>query len=276
MIVETGTQVVEIREEIAKMKDSEDGFQLVKGRKAAKKNEETQVKGITVSNRFDVLSQEETFIIGDSIIAGQKEGFANMNKRRKVISFPKCNTSKVREEIKKLELQSKESVIITHVGSNELFMRKDRTGNSEPIVKDLKNLVDTMAEKTDRGIVVGMFPRRYVNRYAHSKAIAINERISKYCLGKKITFIDMWDKYVGKWHYYKKDGIHLNELGNNVLEKALTKAWGEIRRTNNTEDNGTVSKKVPEEKATPTKVVDENPQEENGLGNFFEGFPKGN
>ena len=276
MIVETGRQVVDIREDIVKMKDSEDGFQVVKGRKAAKKNKETKDKGITVSNRFAVLSQEETFIIGDSIIEEQRESFANMNKRkRKVLSFPRCTTSKVSEEIKKLDLQSKESVIITHVGSNELFTKDNRTGNSEPIVKDLKNLVDTMAEKTNRGIIVGMFPRRYVNRYAHSKAIAINERISKYCLEKKITFLDMWDKYIGNWHYYKKDGIHLSELGNKVLEKALTKAWEEIC-TNSTEDNGTGSKKVPEEKATTTKVVDENPQEQDGLGNFFEGFPKGN
>ena len=44
-----------------------------------------------------------------------------------------------------------------------------------------QRLVNEVSEKTYKGIVVGMLPRSYVSHFALSKAIAINERMKKYC-----------------------------------------------------------------------------------------------
>ena len=84
------------------------------------------------------------------------------------------------DEVEKLEIQSRNSCVIAHVGSNDLYLRGGRVGNSEPIVKDMKRLVNKVSEKTNKGIVVGMLPRSYVSHFALSKAIAIiNERMKK-------------------------------------------------------------------------------------------------
>ena len=86
------------------------------------------------------------------MVGGQTERFANFNKnKRKVKSFPGCRVNKVTEEVEKPEIQSRNSCVIAHVGSNDLYLRGGRVGNSEPIVKDMKRLVNKVSEKTNKG-----------------------------------------------------------------------------------------------------------------------------
>ena len=263
-IIESGKEIVEIREEIVAMKNREE-FQTVKGRKAAKGSRVEEVKGIKIRNRFAVLSQEETLLIGDSIVREQKDSFANMNKQKRTVkSFPGCKTKKVVEEVRKLKLQSKKSTVITHVGSNDLFLRGNKTGNSEEIVKDLMSLVDITAEKCNNGIIVGMLPRWYESHYALSKAIGINDRIKKYCTQKKVEFLDLWDTYKGKWQYFKEDGIHLSKPGHKKLGEILTRKCEELMSsTNSTADD------------PPNTLTHKDPTND-VLENSFEGFPTGN
>ena len=109
-----------------------------------------------------VLSEEETYLIGDSLVREQTEYFANKNKQRRTVrSFPGCKVGKVTEEVGKLEPQSGNSCIIARVGSNDLFSRSTKEGESEAIFKDLETMVNRVADKTTRGIVVGILPRHY-------------------------------------------------------------------------------------------------------------------
>ena len=104
------------------------------------------------------------------MVGGQTKRFANFNKKkRKVKSFPGCRVNKVTEEVEKLKIQ-RNSCVIAHAGSNDLYLRGGRVGNSEPIVKYMKRLVNKVSEKTNKGIVVGMLPRSYVSHFALSKA----------------------------------------------------------------------------------------------------------
>ena len=153
-IVESGREIVEIRQEIAAVKSNSE-FRVVGGREAARGFVGGDWGGVALTNRFSVLSREETYLIGDSMVGGQTEIFADFNKnKRKVKSFPGCRVKKVTEEVEKLEIQSRNSCFIAHVGSNDLYLRGGRVGNSEPIVKDMKRLVNKVSEKTNKGIVV--------------------------------------------------------------------------------------------------------------------------
>ena len=134
------------------------------------------------------------------------------------------------EEVEKLEIQ-RNSCVIAHVGSNDLYLRGGRVGNSEPIVKDMKRLVNKVLEKTNKGIVVGMLPRSYVSHFALSKAIAINERMKKYRDQKKVEFIDLWGMFVGKRHLFRKDGIHLSEAGQRKFGEILNKECEKVMRS---------------------------------------------
>ena len=225
-IVETGRQVVEVREQIASSKDTAN-FKTVKGKKSTNISDKEQ--HINLTNRYAALVDEvddteiETYVIGDSIVREQTHHFAKKNtQKRKIQSYSGCKAKKVIDEVKALKIRKKNTCIIANAGGNDLFLRGDHVGRTEPLIKDLTCLVDAVANKTDRGILMGIMPRVYASYFAMSKAIGINERIKKYCIQKKVEFIDVWDSFVGKRQFFRRDGIHLNEVGHRRLEEILT------------------------------------------------------
>ena len=222
---------MEIRQEVAAVKSNSE-FRVVGGGKAARGFVGGGWGGIALTNRFSVLSREETYLIGDSMVGGQTESFANFNKnKRKVKSFPGWRVNKVAKEVEKLEILSRNSCLIAHVGSNDLYLRGGKVGNSEPIVKDMKRLVNKVSEKTNKGIFVGMLPKSYVSHFTLSKAIAINERMQKYCDQKKVEFIDLWGMFVRKRHLFRKDGIHFSEEGQRKFGEILNKEGKKVMRS---------------------------------------------
>ncbi|MEL7079453.1 MAG: hypothetical protein AAGM46_26485 [Cyanobacteria bacterium J06582_2] len=264
-ILETGQDIVTIRNEIELLKDNED-FQIVKGKKKAKKVEAQNPQPTPVTNRFALLAQEETVLIGDSIIRDQANHFANNNKRaRKVKSLSGCKTKQIVKEVENLKISNRDSCIIANVGSNDLFLKGNKIGNTEPLIKELESLVDKIKGKTDKGMLVGILPRLNVNYFALSKAIGINNRIKDYCNKKKVKFIDPWNNFMGKSWHFKKDGIHLNTTGSKRLGDILNSGCLELLK-NNSHDTGCheVDPPLPQ-------LIDETEADKS-----FEGFSKEN
>ena len=262
-IVETGKQVVEIRKEIALSQESRN-FQVVRGKKLSKVSDKKQ--GISVTNRFATLEDEadtpevEAYVIGDSIVREQAHHFAIRNKkRRKVQSYSGCKAKKVIDEVKALKVKNNNTCIIANAGSNDLYLRDNKIGNTEPLVEDLKSLVNSVAEKTSNGTLIGIMPRIYASYFAMSKAIGINERLSKYCSQKNVEFIDVWETFVNKRQYFRRDGIHLNEAGHKKLGEILCQQYDRVKNRVNQ------SHKTPE--TTPTQV------QASLADNSFVGFP---
>ena len=264
-IVETGRDLVQIRQEICSIKD--DGFQMVNRKKSAKTTEQPKVQAIPLSNRYTLLAEKETFeaiIIGDSLVRDQSNHFVAKNKRsRKVMSMRGCKVKKAVEEVKKLELSNRDSCLITNVGSNDLYLRGNKNASTEPIVKEIKNLVDAVKGKTDKGMIVGILPRCDASFYTLSKAIGINERIKAYCTKEKIKFLDPWDNFVGKQRYFKKDGIHLNTAGSKRLGDLLNSGFEQLKMTKSSK---------PEIDLETAQLFEDSEEP----GTPFEGFPKEN
>ena len=274
-IVESGRDIVEIRQEIASIKERNE-FLKVKGKKVPTKSAANRGNGIVLTNRYAVLSEEDTSLIGDSMIREQTDNFANKNKQRRIVkSFPGCKAVKVTEEIRKLKPKNRNSCIIAHAGSNDLFSRSSRDGNSEPIVKDLKAMVNAVAEKTNKGIIVGILPRRYTSYCTLSKALGINERIRKHCDTLKVEFLDLWNVFMTKWHLFKKDGIHLNDAGHRKLGEILNRECEKLANLDScsSEESSSQVQEVLEGQAPPL-VLDDSSTE--SLEGSFIGFPKEN
>ena len=229
---ENGSSIVDIRERLA-AKEKEKGlnnpaskFTLVRGKKAAKPVTKEKTE-INLSNRFALLSreEEETIVLGDSMIRGQGSHFGAGNiKKRKTLSFPGSKINKITNEVKKLELKNRKSTVIVQAGGNNLFLREGKVGDTEPVMKEVEELVEAVSEKTDRAIIVGIIPRIYVSHYALSKAIGINERIKTICKKRGYGFLDPWDTFLGNRQLFNKDGIHFNEAGQ--------RKFGELLKTN--------------------------------------------
>ena len=179
------------------------------------------------------------------------------------------------DEVRKLKPKNRKSCIIAHAGSNDLFSRSSRDGNSEPIVKDLKAMVNAVAEKTNKGIIVGILPRRYTSYCTLSKALGINERIRKHCDTLKVEFLDLWNVFMTKWHLFKKDGIHLNEAGHRKLGEILNRECKKLANLDScsSEESSSQVQEVLEGQAPPL-VLDDSSTE--SLEGSFIGFPKEN
>ena len=226
---ETGVGLVEVRNQLAEIKTQDkDGFTRVSGRRAAKPK--SSLKNDTsftcISNRFALLAteEEETFLVGDSMVSDQGRCFGKGNKgKRKVRSFPGASTKKIGEEVKKMKVESKKSSIIVHAGSNDLYLRNGKVGQTEEIVEELEEVVNSIASKTDNGMLVGIFPRLNASYYALSKAIGINDRIEVICQRKGVRFLNFWDKFITNRSFFRGDGVHFNEKGKTLFGDLLHK-----------------------------------------------------
>ena len=278
-IVDTGKQVVEIREEIASFKESRD-FQVVRGKKSTKSNDKKP--GITVSNRFTPLADEadtpetEAYVFGDSIVREQAYHFALKNKRqnkqRKVLSYSGCKAKKVLDEVIALKVKNNNTCIIANAGGNDLFLRGNKIGNTEPLRVDLESLVDTISKKTGKGILIGIMPRIYTSYCAMSKAIGLNMRMDKYCSKTNVEFIDVWDTFANKRQYFKRDGVHLNEAGHKKLGEIIGQTYDKVK------NKAKPSHKIPESSSSQDLVcITQEPSptqvQESLEENIFEGFP---
>ena len=129
-------------------------------------------------------------------------------------------------------------------------------------------LVHDVADKTNRGIIVGMLPRSHASHHTLSKAIGINERIKKLCCQKKVNFLDLWQVFVGKRQYFGKDGTHLSKMGQRKLGDILGRECEKMISSDRSGDKDSPSE-------TPTPQIQEVPEEDN-CENSFVGFPQGN
>ena len=122
-----------------------------------------------------------------------------------------------------------------------------------------------------------MLPRKYTSYYAQSKAIGINERVKMYCSQKKVEFVDVWKIFIGKWKYFRKDGIHLSEIGHRKLEEILSRECARLMNSDQ-KNTGPSPDDMPSSQVQETlekRNLKETPENSN-LDNSFEGFNSGN
>ena len=211
--IKTGTK--EGRENIGR--NREDQFIKATGRRVTTRKPKEQPKNETVTqNRFSLLSEkeEETVLIGDSMVKDQGKHFGLKNKnKRKVRSYPGANAKKLEEELRKMEINNNKTTVIVQASGNDLFLRNGNTGQTEPLIAQLERTVKTVQNKAKKAIVIGILPRLNVSHYALSKAIGINDRLESICQQNKVKFINLWDTFYGNRKFFRRDGVHFNEEG---------------------------------------------------------------
>jgi hypothetical protein len=118
----------------------------------------------------------------------------------------------VTKAISDLKIQKTSCLVVT-VGGNDQFLRKGRTGFTEPIMSLFGEIISKVKEKSDKCVIVGLVPRMHLGGEAHSMAIAINRRLAGLCRPKNVQFLDPWDAFKGQRALFNADGIHLTDAG---------------------------------------------------------------
>ena len=220
-------EIQEEKENTSKNRDQQ--FIKATGRRVTTRKTKELSNNVTATkNRFSLLSEneEETVLIGDSMVKDQGEHFGLKNKRkRKVRSYPGATTKKIEEEIGKMKIENKKTTIVVQASGNDLFLRNGNAGQTEPLVKQLERTVETVKKSTTNAIILGILPRLNDSHYALSKAIGINDRLERICQKHSVKFLNLWDTFYRNRMLFRKDGIHFSEEGKrrygNILNNKL-------------------------------------------------------
>jgi len=188
----------------SKGKDVDDGSWQVVGRRVA------PCKGKPIN-----------LLVGDSLVGRQtSQRFRQLREDNRVLSFPGARIERVTREIATLELD-RNSTLVVSVGGNDLFLNQRKSGSTEKIMRDFGALARAMRAKTNRGVVVGLVPRRFATREHYSKASWINRRLETLCRAHSLRFVKVWDKFFGKNHMFWRDGTHFSGRGSALFAEHL-------------------------------------------------------
>jgi hypothetical protein len=169
-------------------------------------------------------------LIGDSMVRKVGPYFTASNPANRVVGcLPGAGMERLTKAISNLRLEQGNSLTVM-AGGNDLFLRKGRTGNTEPVMSMFVDMVGKVKEKTNKAIIVGLIPRMHLGGEAHSKAVWLNKRLARLCLSENLRFLDPWEAFKGQKALFNADGIHFNDAGarkfSRLIDNMLFKSLG--------------------------------------------------
>jgi lysophospholipase L1-like esterase len=209
----------------------------------------------TSNNNSNSHNELTNNLVGDSLVRGLGNRFTELNPLNRIAEeIPGANLSQVRAAVSKMTTDKRSSIIVL-AGGNDLFLRKGRTGHTEPFMANTKALIKTVKAKSEKGILIGLVPRLNTGREAYSKAIALNRRVRELCDTEGVRFINPWYAFENKRALYGKDGIHLNAEGSrqlaDIINARLYKDLGKPTKQGNPGTNKPHAP-TPPPRTTPT------------------------
>lgn len=187
---------------------------------------------IETHNPFSLLEIEEsetnTFLIGSAIVQNMNKEFVLRNPNKRLSkSIPGGLILDVENEYKNLNIPVN-SLACTMIGSNDVYKKETRT---DDLVNKYRNLIKTLKEKTPNVLCIGILPRNLMGLRFLSKAIYFNTCLEKVCKEENVHYENFWNDFEDS-SLFRRDGVHLNEVGDARLGRLIDKAVNNIHRKN--------------------------------------------
>lgn len=167
----------------------------------------------------------ELYFVGDSLVAGWdvREAFPTYIVRNDGVSGARL------EDILTWNLDYRDKDVVMLVGTNnlgEIVNESTREQAIEDFVEEYRLTIETLAPR--KVFVISILPRNFdsdapdLNLCIEEVNFALSQMINELSNG---VFVDMHDDFLYKDKLnmdYSLDGLHLNDLGYNVLSKRLS------------------------------------------------------
>lgn len=167
----------------------------------------------------------ELYFVGDSLVAGWdvRESFPTYIVRNDGVSGARL------EDILTWNLDYRDKDVVMLVGTNnlgEIVNESTREQAIEDFVEEYRLTIETLAPR--KVFVISILPRNFdsdapdLNLCIEEVNFALSQMINELSNG---VFVDMHDDFLYKDKLnmdYSLDGLHLNDLGYNVLSKRLS------------------------------------------------------
>lgn len=155
----------------------------------------------------------ETLVVGDSILRDVSLDTSVVGPTT-VCCFPGARILDIDKQLPSLLRNRNVSTIVTHVGSNDTSNRQ-----SEILKQDFITLLSTLRASNSRLIISGPLPctRRGYGKF--SRLCAFNDWLRTLCEKEHLCFIDNFDTFWQNPALFKRDGLHPNFRGSQLLSK---------------------------------------------------------
>ncbi|XP_051786108.1 uncharacterized protein LOC127528850 isoform X2 [Erpetoichthys calabaricus] len=183
---------------------------------------------ISTQNRFDPLcipslpsTPGDIIVMGDSIV--RNLNITCPNRKSFVSCFPGARVRDVMRRAPTVYKKHKNRAvgsITLHAGVNDV-----RHKQSEILKADFAALIKDTKERTPsaRIFISGPLPLvRRSNEY-YSRLLGLNNWLKGFCENQDIQFIENWDLFWERPHFFKRDGPHPNRFGVRVLSENIAK-----------------------------------------------------
>ena len=193
---------------------------------------------ISTYNSFAVLAEDEeedqeTRIVGDSIVKSQLEEFCSTaRKTRKRLCMPGVRLeyiAAVCEEATSDSNNNNNTLVVLHAGTNDVLHTR-----SEELLNKYKKLIQAFkTKKNNKNIIIsGILPRIRATGSFYDKAFSTNNRLKTLCSQEGVDFINMWDDFYGKDELFSGDGLHLNAIGSARFGRLISSKLSLYRQKN--------------------------------------------
>ena len=195
-----------------------EGYQQVRNRFAFVNRPAFVMPTRNIFERFtDLDGETETLVVGDSIVRHQGVEFVHRCKaKRRVFCKPGATVDKIRVALAEIEVSSPETLIICHVGTNDL-----KRTRSEDLLAKYRQLIRDLKAKTNRVAITSILPRMNDDDELYSKLTYTNRALEVICQSEGVSFINLFDDFRERHDLFLKDGLHLNDIGNARLGRLL-------------------------------------------------------
>ena len=157
----------------------------------------------------------KSIILGDSMIRDQgvilfEKGVVNCE----VNSDGGAKIEQVTRSVKNKVAKNNDANIVVSVGTNNIYE------NTEVVKAKYIDLINELKNRRANSAILGILPRPKAGQEWNSRAIYLNNWLSKICTENNIYFVDMWDAF-SELKLFSFQGIHLNRSGKNIFNDVL-------------------------------------------------------
>ena len=153
-------------------------------------------------------------VIGDSTVMGTDRRVGGKGRDSGLVCcLPGAGVQDISERVfKTLRGEGEQPQVIVHVGTHDIG--KLREGD---IKQRFMELGWKLKAKSNRVVISGLLPVPRDSLEKNKERESLNSWLKGWCTKEGFRYLNNWGSFWGRWDLYKRDGLHLNQRGSNIL-----------------------------------------------------------
>ncbi|XP_059846282.1 uncharacterized protein LOC132405470 [Hypanus sabinus] len=173
------------------------------------------------STRKGRREEKRAIVLGYSIVRGADRRFCGADwESRMVCCLPGARVRDISDRVQAiLESEGMNPDVVVHVGTNDVGKVSEGV-----LLREFRELGVKLKGRTSRVTISGLLPVPRASEAKNRMIMHINTRLRAWCRKEGFRFLDNWSLFQGHWDLFRRDGLHLNRRGTNILAGVFASA----------------------------------------------------